>query len=64
MASGPFYLEVQKNSTYPDTGYLEWLRPPGKFVKNSTELTSLEITGYRIKYRTVLWLPELQIRHG
>jgi hypothetical protein len=41
-----------------------WLGPSGKFVKNSTKLTSLEITGYQIKHSTVLWLPELQIRRG
>jgi hypothetical protein len=46
------------------TNYLEWLGPLGKFVKNSTKLTCLEITGYRIKYSTVLWLLELQIRHS
>jgi len=32
----------------------------GKSAKNST--ACLEITGYRIKYSTVLWLLELQIR--
>jgi len=32
------------------------------FLENSTKLTFLEITGYRIKYSTVLWLLELQIR--
>jgi hypothetical protein len=36
----------------------------GKFVENSTKLTCLEITGYRIKCSTVLWLIELQIRRG
>jgi len=40
------------------------LGPSGKFVDNSTKLTCLEITGYRIKYRTVLWLLELHIRRG
>ena len=35
-----------------------------KFVENSTKLTCLEINGYRIKYSTVLWLVELQIRSG
>jgi len=34
------------------------------FVKNSTKLTFLEIAGYLIKYSTVLWLLELQIRPG
>jgi len=48
MAIGSFYLKVQQNSTYPDQ-----LGPPGKFVTNSTKLTCLEITSYRIKYSTV-----------
>jgi hypothetical protein len=30
------------------------LGPSGKFVENCTKLTCLEITGYRIKYSTVL----------
>ena len=29
-----------------------------------TKLSCLKITGYRIKYSTVLWLPEIQIRRG
>ena len=33
----------------------------GKFVENSKKLTCLKITGYRIKYSTVLWVLELQI---
>jgi len=36
----------------------------GKFVTNSIKVTRLEITGYQIKYRTVLWLVELQIKRG
>ena len=32
--------------------------------KNSTKVTCHEITGYRIKYSTVLRLLELQIRRG
>jgi hypothetical protein len=36
----------------------------GKFVDNSTKLTCLEITGYQIKYNTVLWLLQLQSRLG
>ena len=32
------------------------LGPSGKFVDNSTKLNCLEITGYAIKYRTLLWL--------
>jgi hypothetical protein len=42
--------------------YLDWLGPSGKFVENSTKLPSLETTGYHIKYSTVLWLLEFQIR--
>jgi len=30
----------------------------GKFVSDSIQITCLEITGYRIKYITVLWLLE------
>jgi hypothetical protein len=44
---------------YPDR-----LGPSGKFVENSAKLTCPEITGYRIKHGTVLWLLELQIRRG
>jgi len=36
--------------------YPNHLGRSGKFVENSTQLTWLEITGYRIKYNTVLWL--------
>jgi len=46
------------------TNYPDRLDSSGKFVENSTELTCLEITGYRITYSTVLWLLELQIRRG
>ena len=46
------------------THHLDRLGPSGKFVENSRKLTYLEITGYRIKYRTLLRLLELQIRHG
>jgi len=35
---------VIRIANYPDR-----LGPSGKFVKNSTKLTCLEITGYRIK---------------
>jgi hypothetical protein len=38
-------------ANYPDR-----LGPSGKSVQNSTKLTCLEITGYLIKYSTVLWL--------
>jgi len=43
---------------------MDRLGPSGKFVENLQKLICLEITGYRIKYSTVLWLLELQIRHG
>ena len=46
------------------SNYLDRLGPWFKFVENSTKLTCHEITSYRIKYRTVLWLLELQIRHS
>ena len=36
---------------YPDR-----FGPSGKFIENSTKLICLEISGYRIKYSTVLWL--------
>jgi hypothetical protein len=44
--------------------YPNRLGSSGKHVDNSTKLTCLEITGYRIKYSTALWLLELQIRCG
>jgi hypothetical protein len=47
------------NAHYPNR-----LGLSGKFVENSTKLTYLEITGYRIKHSTVLWLPELHISRG
>ena len=59
----PGHHETQ-NSTYPEAGYPDRLGHSGKSVDNSTKLTCLEITGYRIKYCTVLWLLELQIRCG
>ena len=46
------------------TNYPDWLGPLGNFVENSTKLTCLETTSYRIKYSTVLWRPELQIMCG
>jgi hypothetical protein len=36
--------------------YPNRLSPSGKFVENFTKLCCLELTGYRIKYSTVLWL--------
>ena len=60
------YSRTQLNRTlvirianYPDQ-----LGPSGKFVENSTKLTCLEITGYRIKYSTAFRLLVLQIRLG
>ena len=35
-----------------------------KFLENYTKLICLEITGYRIKYSTMLGFIELQIRRG
>jgi hypothetical protein len=46
------------------TSCLYLLGPSGQFVQNSTDLTCLEINGYWIKSNIVLWLLELQIRHG
>jgi len=59
-----FTLKIQHNSTYPDAGYPDQLGPLGKFVENSTQLTCLEITGYRIEYSAVLWPLEFQIGRG
>jgi len=42
--------------------YPERFGPSGKFVDNYTKLTCLEITGYRTKYSTLLWLLELHNR--
>ena len=53
----PILTLVIRTANFPDR-----LGPSGKFVDNSTKLTCLEITGYRIKYSTVSWLLELQIR--
>jgi hypothetical protein len=50
---------VFRIANYPDR-----LGPSGKSVENCTKLTCLETNGYRIKYSTVLWLVELQIRCG
>jgi len=55
---------MQYSSTYLDAGYTDRLGPSGKFVENSTKVTFLASTGYRIKYSTVLWLLELQIMRG
>jgi hypothetical protein len=58
------YLNIQQNSTNPDAGYPDRLGPSGKLFDNSTKLTCLEITGYRIKFSTVLRLLELLIGSG
>jgi hypothetical protein len=50
---------VIRTASYPDR-----LGSSGKFVENSTQLNFLEITGHWIKYSSVLWLTELQIRRG
>ena len=42
-------------ANYPDR-----LRTSEKFVDNSTKTNCLDVTAYRIKYSTVLWLLELQ----
>jgi len=47
---------VIRTANYPDR-----LGPSGKFVENSTKLTCLEITGYRIKCSRVLWFLEIQV---
>jgi len=52
--SGRWFIRIANQS--------DRFSPSGKFVKNSTKITFLEITGYRIKYSAVLWLLELQIR--
>ena len=77
MSSAPNYLThlVQHRNKYYVTPLIrtpvirtannpERLGPSGKFVQNSTNLIFLETAGYPIKYSTVLWLLELQIRRG
>jgi len=60
-----YKLCMQYNSTSPDTDYPDRLGPSGKFVDNTKKkLSCLAITGYQIKYSTVLWLLDLQIRRG
>jgi hypothetical protein len=48
----------------PIADYPDRLRHSRKFVENSTKVTCLEISGYRVKYSTVLWLLKLQIRRS
>jgi hypothetical protein len=55
-------INAQQNATDPHAGYPDRLGPSDTFVENSTKLSCLEITGYRINHSTVLWLLELQIR--
>jgi len=57
-------IPLQQNSTYPEAGYPDRLGPWGTSVDISKKLTRFEITGYRIKYSTVLWHLKLQIRRG
>jgi hypothetical protein len=59
-----YVTQLQHYSTYPEAGYPDRFGLSGKFVDNSTKLTCLEITGNQIKYSTVLWFLELQIRRG
>ena len=57
------YACVQQNSTYSDACYQDLqLSRSGKFVENSTKLTCLEIGRYQIKFSSMLWALELQIR--
>jgi hypothetical protein len=54
-----FQTLVIRNANFPDSiGALY------KFVYNYGKQNCHEITGYRIKYSTVLWLIELQITRG
>jgi len=50
---------VIRIANYPDR-----FGTSSKFIKNSTKVICLEITGHRIKYIILLWLLEFQIRHG
>jgi hypothetical protein len=47
-------FHVQWHCTYQDR-----LGPSGKVVEKSAKLMYLDITGNRIRYSVVLWLPEL-----
>jgi len=67
-------MDIDKLNTYSRTPLIRTLvirianypDPLGslgkKFIENSTKINCLEIIGIRIKYSTVLWLLELQIR--
>jgi hypothetical protein len=52
------------DAVYPDANFSDWLSFSGKFVENSIKPNCPEITGYRMKYSTALWLLELQMRRG
>jgi hypothetical protein len=56
------YLGLSETPITRIACYADLLGPSGKCVQNSTELACLEIAGYRIKYSTVLWHLDLQIR--
>jgi hypothetical protein len=57
-------IKTQYNSSYPDAGCPDRLGLVGKLAENLTKRNCLEITSYRIKYGTVLWLTELPIRRS
>jgi hypothetical protein len=61
-----FDADILLNSYNLDAGYpvrqLSGSALP--FVENRIKLTCPEIDGYHIKYSTVIWLMELQIRRG
>jgi hypothetical protein len=42
-------MKIQQNYTYSDAGHPDQLGRTDKSVGNSTKLTGLEITGYRVK---------------
>jgi hypothetical protein len=50
------YYRIIRTANNPDR-----FGPADKLVENSTKLTSLEITGYRINYSTLLWFLEILI---
>ena len=47
-----------------DAGYPDRLYPSGKFVGNSAKEICLEVTGHQLRYSTLFWLIEIQIRRG
>ena len=56
--------KYSRTALIPDACYPDRLGHWDKFVQNFSKLTCLEITGYLIKYSTVLWLQELEIWRG